>query len=201
MGNFSGCAPIRVFSLVCEDQPYEKPKDVAAVRKPFQSAPGVPPELAKQPPAAPAATEAASLHLARRAPHPSADTSPGTEPSPRMPAMLTVPPRQKLVDEATSVKAVTLAADPSSLPVADLVVRRAASSWRKNLAFWPGFHLNRGEYTEGEGRETRPEACGPSLGEVFGKTPLRILLQRGEGFAKLADGGGYLPCSQPVVGD
>jgi hypothetical protein len=170
MGNFSGCAPIRVFSLVCEDQPYEKPKDVAAVRKPFQSAPGVPPELAKQPPAAPAATEAASLHLARRAPHPSADTSPGTEPSPRMPAMLTVPPRQKLVDEATSVKAVTLAADPSSLPVADLVVRRAASSWRKNLAFWPGFHLNRGEYTEGEGQgKPGPKHAVPPWGRCLAR--------------------------------
>ncbi len=79
----------------------------------------------KQPPAAPAATEAASVQLARWAPHPSADAAPGTEPSPRMPAPKTVPPRQKPVDEATSVRAVPPpVAVPSSLPVAESGRRR-----------------------------------------------------------------------------
>jgi hypothetical protein len=130
---FSGRQPTGGFSGSVT-QALEKAEDVAACRKSFQPGPGVPPELVRQPPAAPAATEAASVHLVRWAPHPSADTTPGTEPSPRMPAPVTVPPRQKLVDEATSVKAVDPAADPSSLPVAELVPRRAASSWRKNLA-------------------------------------------------------------------
>ena len=82
--------------------------------------PVAPPELNRQPPAAPAATEVAFVHLVRWAPHPSADTAPGTEPSPRTPALVTVPPRQKLVEEASMVKAATPAADSSSLPVAEL---------------------------------------------------------------------------------
>jgi hypothetical protein len=92
-----------------------------------QSGPGAPMEAKTQPPAAPAATEVASGHPARWAPHPSAETAPGTEPSPRTPALVTMPPRQKLVDEAPSVKATKPAADPSSLPVADSVGRRAAA--------------------------------------------------------------------------
>lgn len=92
-----------------------------------QHGPDLSPEPTWQPPAAPAATEVASLHLARWAPHPSAETAPGTEPSPRTPALVTLPPRQKLVEEATSVKAVTPAADPSSLPVAETFGRRAAA--------------------------------------------------------------------------
>jgi hypothetical protein len=92
-----------------------------------QHGPDASPEPTWQPPAAPAATEVAFVHLARWAPHPSADTAPGTEPSPRTPALVTMPPRQKLVDEAPSVKATKPAADPSSLPVADSVGRRAAA--------------------------------------------------------------------------
>ena len=98
-----------------------------------QAGPGASTELKRQPPAAPAATEVASVHLARWAPHPSADTAPGTEPSPRTPALVTVPPRQKLVDGAPSVKAASAAADPSSLPVAESVRRRAAAP-RASLA-------------------------------------------------------------------
>ncbi len=86
--------------------------------------PDAPPELKRQPPAAPAVTEAASLHPVRWAPHPWAETAPGTEPSPRTPALGTMPPRQKLVDEAPAVQAVSPAADPSSLPVAESVRRR-----------------------------------------------------------------------------
>ncbi len=93
-----------------------------------------PPELDMQPPAAPAATEAASVHQARWAPHPSADTAPGTEPSPRTPALVTMPPRQKLVDEATFGTAATPAADPSSLPVAESFGRRGRRTLWRNLA-------------------------------------------------------------------
>ncbi len=102
-----------------------KVSDVVFPRPEIRSA--APPELDMQPPAAPAATEAASVHLARWAPHPSADTAPGTEPSPRTPALVTVPPRQKLVDEALSETAVSPAADPSSLPVAESFGRRGAA--------------------------------------------------------------------------
>ena len=153
-----------VFPLVHEDQPYEKPEDAAASQKLFQPGPAVPPELVKQPPAAPAATEAASVHLARWAPHPSADTAPGTEPSPRMPAPVTVPPRQKLVDEATSVKAATPAADPSSLPVAELVPRRAAAPWRKTWLTGQGFICTGVQVKNGKGRGNQTRSTRPLLG-------------------------------------
>jgi hypothetical protein len=129
--SYSERKPAGVCLLSHEERGSQKPADVVAIRRLFQPNPGVLREYIWQPPAAPAATEAASVHLARWAPHPSADTVPGTEPSPRMPALVTVPPRQKLVDEATSVKAVAPVADPSSLPVAELVRRRAAAPWQE----------------------------------------------------------------------
>jgi hypothetical protein len=102
----------------------------------------------------------------------------------------------------SAVKAVALAADPSSLPVAELVHGRGRIIPKKNMAFRPGFHLHRlaHEQREGQGK-SGPKHAVPPGGEVVSKGLSGDLLQRGEGFAKLADGGGYLPCSQPVVGD
>jgi hypothetical protein len=195
--SFWGRQTGEVCPLVHADQIFG---DNAGNQRLFQSGPGVPPEFNRQPPAAPAATEAASVHLARWAPHPLADTASGTEPSPRMPALVTMPPRQKLVDEATSVKAATPAADPSSLPVAELVCRRAAAPWRKTGLIGRDFSFTRVEMGNGQG-EIMPARYTRSL--LWGRLkPFSgDLLQREEGFAKLADGGGYLPCSQPVVGD
>ena len=168
MGSFSGHVRLRVFTMAGEDHPYERPEDVAASPRPPQPGPGVPPELVRQPPAAPAATEAASLHLARWAPHPSADTTPGTDPSPRMPAPVTVPPRQKMVDEATSVKAAALAAAPSSLPVAELVPRRAAPPWRKTWRTGQDFHRHRGEPEDRQGQgKPGPKHAVPPWGRLF----------------------------------
>jgi hypothetical protein len=102
----------------------------------------------------------------------------------------------------SAVKAVALAADPSSLPVAELVHGRAASSRRKTWRSAQDFictnlHMNNGKGRGNQARNTRSRLGG----EVVSKALSGDLLQRGEGFAKLADGGGYLPCSQPVVGD
>jgi hypothetical protein len=158
--SISGWKPGEVFPLVLGDQASAKPEDVAAGQKLFQSGPGAPPELERQPPAAPTATEAASVHLARWAPHPLADTAPGTEPSPRMPALVTMPPRQKLVDEATSVKAATPAADPSSLPVAEFVRWRAAAPRRKTSLIaqdfiFTGVEMGNGKSIINQARYTR----------------------------------------------
>jgi hypothetical protein len=161
-----GWKPAWVMPLLYKGQGSEGPEDVS-VRPWFsQVCHEAPPEFDLQPPAAPAVTEAASVHLARWAPHPSADTAPGTEPSPRMPALLTMPPRQKLVDEATSVKAVSPAADPSSLPVAEFVHKRPPAPWRqawltgRQCAAAPECWVKWG----GAG-ETRPEIRGFSCGE------------------------------------
>jgi hypothetical protein len=178
IGSFSGSASIKVFSIVPEGQPFEKPEDAVASRKTFQSSPGVPQEFIMQPPAAPAATEAASVHLSRWAPHPSTDTSPGTEPSPRMPAMLTVPPRQKQVDEATSVKAVELAADPSSLPVAELVSWRAAPPWRKTWSTGQDFICTGVNLKEGKGRGNQVGNTRSLLGGGSLQTPSRRLVAK-----------------------
>jgi hypothetical protein len=108
----------------------------------------------KQPPAAPAATEAASVYLARWAPHPSADTAPGTKPSPRMPAPKTVPPKQMPVDEATSVRAAPPpVVVPSSLPVADSGARRAAEALvRRTWLTASELIFTGGEVKNGNGR-------------------------------------------------
>jgi hypothetical protein len=122
-----------------------------------------PPVEKWQPPAAPAVTEAASVHLARWAPHPSADTTPGTKTSPRMPAPETVPPKQKPVDEATSVRAApSPVAVPSSLPVADSGCRRggACAPGEKNLVdhyrgFLHGDGSEKWQWLENNTPETR----------------------------------------------
>jgi len=83
-----------------------------------------------------------------------------------MPAMITMPSRQRLVDEAPSVKAAALAVAPSSLPVAEHDVRRAASSRRM---FWhtAGIVCSGVNSKEREGK-ARPATGGPSSGQ--GKT-------------------------------
>ena len=129
-----------------------------------QHGPDLSPEPTWQPPAAPAATEVASVHLARWAPHPSAETAPGTEPSPRTPALVTLPPRQKLVDEATSVKAATPAADPSSLPVAETFGRRAAAPRTSAWAPVQASSFSGVVGNNGPGPITRPDIAVPPRG-------------------------------------
>ena len=148
-----------------------------------------PPELDMQPPAAPAATEAASVHLARWAPHPSADTAPGTEPSPRTPALVTMPPRQKLVDEAPSETAATPAADPSSLPVAESFGRRGAAPCGETLQARKLQVSPEVKGVNGDGLKslTRDMRSLLGVGKFNECGPYQHLLQREEGFAKLAD--------------
>lgn len=152
----------------------EQSKTDLASRLLFPPGPKATPEPNLQPPAAPAATEVASVHLARWAPHPSAETAPGTEPSPRTPALVTMPPRQKLVDEAASVKAFAPAAVPSSLPVAEFYRRRAAAPREEA---WPVVQVTictGVTWQDGKGRknQSRP-ADPPPRGGSTGATPCR----------------------------
>ena len=116
--------------------------------------------------------------------------APGTEPSPRTPALVTMPPRQKLVDEAPSETAATPAADPSSLPVAESFGRRGAASCGETLqARKLQVSPTEVKGVNGDGRKslTRDMRSLLGVGKFNECGPYQHLLQREEGFAKLAD--------------